>query len=173
MSIEDSPDKRQESAPTSSSSSSTMAPETSVTLEETAAETIPLRRSTRVKKQNLKYPNNVYTSCQFALAISDPLFHEEAAKKEEWRKAMVEEMKSIEKNGTWEMVDLPEGKNSIGLKWIFKTKFAADGSLQEHKARFVAKGYAQQYGVGFEETFSPVARFETVRVVLALAAQLQ
>ena len=86
---------------------------------------------------------------------------------------MLEEMKSIEKNGTWEMVELPEDKNAIGLKWVFKTKFAVDGSLQKNKARLVVKGYAQQYGIDFEETFSPVAQFEIVRLVLALATQSQ
>ncbi|KAA3475370.1 retrovirus-related Pol polyprotein from transposon TNT 1-94 [Gossypium australe] len=74
---------------------------------------------------------------------------------------MEEEIKAVEKNGTWEMVNLPKDKSAIGLKWVFKTKV-----LQ-------AKGYAQQHGVNFEETFSLVARFETVRLVLALAAQLQ
>ena len=87
---------------------------------------------------------------------------------------MVEEMQSIEKNGTWEMVDLPnEKKNAINFKWVFKTKFAPNGSIQKHKARLAAKEYAQQQGIDFEETFSSVARFETVRTILALAAELR
>ncbi|XP_016721281.1 uncharacterized mitochondrial protein AtMg00820-like [Gossypium hirsutum] len=111
-------------------------------------------------------------SGKLALAVSNPIYYEEVAEKEKWRKAMEEEMKAIEKNRTWEMVDLPKDKSAIGLKWVFKTNFAADGSLQKHKARLVVKGYAQQHGVDFEDTFFPVAQFETVRLVLALAVQL-
>ena len=86
---------------------------------------------------------------------------------------MVEELEAIDRNQTWDLVDLPTGKTPIGLKWIFKTKFFVDGSVQRHKDRLVVKGYAQQQGIDYEETFAPVARFETVRVVLALAAQKQ
>ena len=80
---------------------------------------------------------------------------------------------SYRKNGTWEMIDLRVDKNAIGLKWIFKIKFVANGIIQKHKAQLVEKGYAQQYGVDFEETFSPVAQFEIERLALSLAAQLQ
>ncbi|KAA0066378.1 retrovirus-related Pol polyprotein from transposon TNT 1-94 [Cucumis melo var. makuwa] len=89
------------------------------------------------------------------------------------QQAMKEEMAAIEKNGTWKMVDLPEGKNAIGLKWVYKSKFAADGSLEKHKAHLVAKGYAQQHGIDFKQTLSPIALFETVKIVLALEALQQ
>jgi len=70
------------------------------------------------------------------------------------------------------MLDLPEGKKAIDLNWVFKTKFVANESLQKHKAPRIAKGYAQQYDIDFEEIFSPVARFETMRLVLTLTSQL-
>ena len=129
----------------------------------------PLRRSARERKSNPKYAA-VCTST-FALLVSDHIYFEEAAKKCEWCKAMEEELWAIQKNETWDLVDSLEGKNVIGLKWVYRTKYNADGTIQKHKARLVAKGYAQQLGVDFEETFSHVACFETVRVFLALAAQ--
>ena len=71
-----------------------------------------------------------------------------------------------------DLVDLPKRKKPIGLKWVFKTKYNSDGSLWKLKARLVAKGYSQLQKINFKETFSPVARFETVRTFIALASQM-
>ena len=68
------------------------------------------------------------------------------------------------------MVDLPKGGKAISLKWIFKIKCNSDGSINKHKSRLVAKGYIQRHGVDFEEVFAPVARIETIRVIIGLAA---
>ena len=86
---------------------------------------------------------------------------------------MNEEMISIKKNQTWKLVDLPKEKKTVGLKWVFKIKYNKYGIIQKHKARIVAKGYSQQPEVDFTETFAPVARMETIRIVLALYAHLQ
>lgn len=83
---------------------------------------------------------------------------------------MKEEMKAIERNQTWQLVELPSGKHVVDLKWIFKSKYDADGVLHKRKARLVAKGYTQREGVDFDEVFAPVARMETIRILLALGA---
>ncbi|KAL0403633.1 UNVERIFIED_CONTAM: Retrovirus-related Pol polyprotein from transposon TNT 1-94 [Sesamum radiatum] len=85
---------------------------------------------------------------------------------------MDEEIACIEKNPTWDLVDLLDGKNVIGVKWIYKTKYKEDGSIHKQKTRLVAKGYSQQPGVDFTETFALVARMETIRIVVAISAQL-
>lgn len=150
------------STPSSQNSWSSSSPSPSSSLSSSSSNSGPRR---------YRSLTDVYEACDFALLVTDPTKFEEAEKEVEWKSAMNEEIRSIEKNETWRLVNLPEGKNVIGLKWVFRTKFNTDGSIQKHKARLVAKGYAQQEGIDFEETFSPVARFETVRLVLALAAQ--
>lgn len=109
-------------------------------------------------------------NCQFALNIADPMYFSDAAKKKEWQMAMEAEIDAINKNQTWKLVSLPSDKNTVGLKWLYKTKVGPHGKIIKHKARLVAKGYSQKYGVDYEETFAPVARFETIRIVFAVAA---
>jgi hypothetical protein len=105
------------------------------------------------------------------VAAEEPNSVDEALTEECWRKAMTAEMESIQSNQTWELVTLPAGHRAIGLKWVFKVKKDPEGNIIKHKARLVAKGYAQREGVDFEEVFAPVARIETVRVLIALAAK--
>ncbi|RDY03402.1 putative mitochondrial protein, partial [Mucuna pruriens] len=82
---------------------------------------------------------------------------------------MDSEINSIEKNQTWELMDLPTGTKTIGFKWIYKTKLNELGEVDKYKARLVAKGYSQQHGIDFSEVFAPVARMDTVRLIVALA----
>jgi len=104
------------------------------------------------------------------VAICELEGYEEAKHNPEWQKAMQEEICMIEKNCTWELVDRPPSKNVIGVKWIFRTKLNADSTINKYKARLVVKGYAQIYGVDYSETFAPVARMDTIRFLLAVAA---
>lgn len=75
---------------------------------------------------------------------------------------MNDEIESIEKNDTWELVDLPKNKDCIGVKQVYKTKFKANGDVDKYKARFVAKGFLQEYGVDYNEKFAPTTRLDTV-----------
>jgi hypothetical protein len=71
----------------------------------------------------------------------------------------------------WELVDIPQHKKVIGVKWVYRTKLNSDGYVNKYKARLVVKGYARMFGVDFSETFTPVARMDTIRMLLALVAQ--
>ena len=82
---------------------------------------------------------------------------------------MEAELDALQKNETWELVDLPSGNKPVGCKWVFIAKFKGDGSLERYKARLVAKEYTQTYGVDYQETFAPIAKMNTVRILLSLA----
>ncbi|XP_010430806.1 PREDICTED: uncharacterized protein LOC104715053 [Camelina sativa] len=85
-------------------------------------------------------------------------------------KACDDELASIEKNKTWNLVDLPSGVKPIVLKWVFKIKKNLDGSINKYKARLVAKGYVQQYGIDYDKVFAHVARMETIRLIIGHSA---
>ncbi|GJU04480.1 retrovirus-related pol polyprotein from transposon TNT 1-94 [Tanacetum coccineum] len=82
-----------------------------------------------------------------------------------------QEIKSIEKNDTWELTTLLKGQKAIGVKWVYKAKKNAKGEVEKYTPRLVAKGYKQKYGIDYEEVFSHVARLETIRMIIAIAAQ--
>ncbi|CAJ2656280.1 unnamed protein product [Trifolium pratense] len=83
---------------------------------------------------------------------------------------MQAELDALSLNKTWTIVDLPAGKTPIGCRWVYRIKYHADGTIEFYKARLVAKGFTQMEGVDYFETFSPVAKLTTIRVLLALAA---
>lgn len=89
----------------------------------------------------------------------------------QWEQAIREEMDSLIKNDTWTLVKLPEGRKPISCKWVFKIKKSDNGQDDRYKARLVARGFSQRYGFDYSETYSPVAKLDTIRAVLAIANQ--
>jgi hypothetical protein len=86
-----------------------------------------------------------------------------------WRAAMELEIQVLRQNGTWQLVSPRPGINVIDSKWVFKVKRHANGSIERYKARLVAKGFKQWYGLDYEDTFSPVVKPTTIRLLLSLA----
>jgi len=105
------------------------------------------------------------------LADAEPINYKEVLKTDVWKRAMVEELLSIERNKTWELVNLPDKKKKIDVKWVFKVKLNPDGQVSKHKARLVSRGFLQNQGIDYNEVFAPVARIETVRLVTVIACK--
>jgi hypothetical protein len=102
----------------------------------------------------------------------EPSSFEEADKLQVWKDAMLEEYMSILKNNVWDIVPRPKDKSMVSSKWIYKIKHAADGSVEKFKARFVARGFTQKEGIDYKEAFAPVARYTSIRTIIALASVL-
>jgi len=107
------------------------------------------------------------------LVSPEPRTYSQAVLILEWYAAMDNEFQSLLKNETWSLCSLPLDKNVVPYKWVFKLKRRPDGSIERHKARLVAIGYLQRSGIDFLETFSPVIKPSTVRIVFALAISFQ
>lgn len=104
------------------------------------------------------------------LNVTEPTSYAQARLSSDWIKAMNKELYALEQNCTWEITTLPPGKKAIGSKWVYKVKFQPNGQVERYKARLVTKGFNQVKDKDYKHTFSPVAKFTTVRVLLALAA---
>jgi hypothetical protein len=86
--------------------------------------------------------------------LVEPLNFEQAKEHKQWTDTVKDEYDSIMKNETWELTKIPENKFLIGSKWLFKSKFNVDGSIDKYKARFIAKGYSHKEGIDYKYTFS-------------------
>ncbi|KAL8093307.1 hypothetical protein AgCh_035258 [Apium graveolens] len=182
-SVHTSPDNSSASTQISSSSQSDILP------------VVPVRQSTRVKRapsylssyhchlsnlQSAPHWCNLVTydalpSVHKAFlsqtsVIQEPKSYQEACQHPLWIDAINKELKALADNNTWDLVELPPGKKSIGNKWVFKVKLKADGFLERGKARLVAKGFNQKHGIDYDETFSLVVKMTTVRCLIVLAA---
>ncbi|KAK4397606.1 Retrovirus-related Pol polyprotein from transposon RE2 [Sesamum angolense] len=108
----------------------------------------------------------------FVSSVSIPNTYLEALRHPAWKMAMDDEMSALISRGTWELVEVTPDTDIVACRWVFTLKFRADGTLDRYKARLVAKGFTQTYGVDYFETFSPVARLNSIRVLFSLAVNL-
>ena len=157
----------------------------------------PLRRSTRLRRDPSNWVNTrVYYNAQavahptqavcsfanfpeehkaFMTSIDQntiPRTYEEAKELKIWRDAVKDEKEAMERNHTWDEADLPMKKKAVSSKWVFTIKYKSNGEIERYKARLVARGFTQTYGEDFGDTFAPVAKLHTVRIILSLATNL-
>ncbi|KAJ0434928.1 putative RNA-directed DNA polymerase [Helianthus annuus] len=121
-----------------------------------------------IAQGNLSREAKAFSSLLYAEEI--PTNTEQALQSKHWKDAMEEEMRALEKNNTWKKCVLPSGKKTVGCHWVFTIKYKPDGTVERYKARLVAKGYTQTYEIDYSETFSPVAKINTIRVLMSIAA---
>lgn len=142
--------------------------------EDTEADEIPVLCSKRSRKPVERYGLSNLSTVNILDSCDEQISYEEAMngpEKEMWQRAMDEELKSFEENQAWELVDVKEADRVVQCKWVFKRKFESDNKVR-FRARLVAKGFTQKEGVDYKETYSPVLRYSTLRLLFALSVKL-
>ena len=127
------------------------------------------RRSERARFRPNYYAEGAFVSAD---GTDDPQSYQEAMaspNKSKWEEAMKAEMRSFEHDDVWELVELPKDGKAVGSKWVFKVKVNGDGCVERYKARLVAQGFTQKKETNYDETFAPVVRIESLRMVIGLA----
>ncbi len=139
----------------------------------------PLPPGTRVRRPPIRWieesTNEYYAGMATVGEFEEPATFKEATtcpQAEFWMAAMAEEMEALEKNQTWTLTTLPAGRQPIQNRWVYKLKLNGDGGIRRYKARLVAKGFTQRPGIDFDETFSPVVKHDSLRVVISLTAAM-
>ena len=158
----------------------------------------PLRRSTRIKKdpsnwvntrvyynaQAVEHPSQAVCSfvefpeehCAFMISLDEsyvPRSFEEAMMQKEWKDSVADESDAMIRNDTWYESELPKGKRAVSSRWIFTIKYLPNGKIDRRKTRLVARGFTQTYGEDYIDTFAPVAKLHTIRIVLSIATNLE
>ncbi|KAA0031640.1 Retrovirus-related Pol polyprotein from transposon TNT 1-94 [Cucumis melo var. makuwa] len=136
---------------------------------------IELRRFVRSRRSAISDDYLVYWhESEFDLSIdNDPVSFSQVIKRDnstKWLDAMKEELKSMNDNEVWDLVEFPKESKRVGCKWVFKTKRDSNGNIERYKARLVAKGYTQKDDIDYKETFSPVSKKDSLRIIMALVA---
>lgn len=139
--------------------------------ESTAEQTPPPTSNTRVTRSKSRAQNENHKA-MMTVYKDDPLTFKQAIESEDsdhWMKAMKKEMESLVGFKTWCLTKLPENRKAIGCKWVFKTKRNENGEISRYKARLVAQGFSQKYGVDYNEVFAPVGRSTTFKIFMSFA----
>jgi hypothetical protein len=138
--------------------------------EEEDPHTLVLRRSVRERRLLERYtPSDILSNFSLSITDDDPRTIREAVDSEDvniWKRAMEKEIKSLDKNEAWDLVEFLTGRNPIGSKWVFKKKLNAEGKLEKYKARLVEKGYSEVEGIDFGDIFSPDSKLTYIRFML-------
>jgi len=159
--------------------SDTESEEETVSLKKNKPLVIPTLASTRTRREtagkftSTRFQKEAFLATARTLDPDEPPSYTEAlnsAQAPQWMAAIEDELKSIMDNQTWELTELPKGRTPVKCRWTFRVKRGAGGEVIKYKARLVAKGFTQRYGIDYLETFAPVVKLTSLRIILALAA---